>query len=248
MTDIQFDFDKGESRSYRKDLLTSKGLKDNFSQYEIIPIPQKNLEDTHYPYLFGAEQLDKIYDVISKQNITSWPILSGDDIYEILPLSDFLGLDIVVEHYVNDIRKNMLIKNEKILNLLFDYPQLRGTNSCEYSRYELQFILNTHPDHMDKYPEYLKNSLLCESKKIMDENFNIRKHLVSVVDYYDHRHLREIIKEIFRTITGNEDIHNTGYFKECVEMIKNISEPIIGSIEIESSSSTISTRSIYSYN
>ena len=221
----KFIFDDKEFE-FRKDIFTVKGLKDNFTQLENIPIPTKSLEETHKPYLFGPEQLNIIYETINSHNNKRWPFLNDEKILSIIPFADYLGLDILINHCLDEICIRLLIKNKLIFDLLLDYPQLR----CEqhpYTSRELQYIYSEYGYYSDKYPKYLLIQLLKEGKKMHNHINEIKKVAINFNYKYDHLSLKEFARNIFKTLTGNNNTFSISYFSDCIKFLKYSTYPKI---------------------
>ena len=193
---IIFKFDDVTSTTqYRRDLLTAKGLLDNFSEMDIIPVPQMDLELVHSPYKFGMNQMDEIYEIIQIQNEVTWPNLEPEKIINILPLADFLGLDIFINNYLEEVRKNVFITNKNIFELFIRYPQFR--QKIAYSEKELNTILLLYDSYSVSYPEHLVKKLSEQIKKSMKIYYNICLGISTVHTYNGNR--------VNRVVTGTND-------------------------------------------
>ena len=225
---ICFEFDlelKGnkaanEKIELRKDLLTSKGMKDNFSELEYIPVPTYSLEKTHEPYKYGINEMKHIYSIIEYQNINEWPHLEANDIIQIIPLCDYLGLDVVIDHIIKDIKDRFLIQDKSIFQLLIDFPQLREKKECIYSEKELEIIFHSYFDLYQKFPISLANQLLVHSKNMHSLLFKLKQILISFDYKFDHLSLKEFVSDIFELFSGNNDRYNVNYFKQCVSSLQ----------------------------
>ncbi|PQM59023.1 MAG: hypothetical protein CML47_06865 [Rhodobacteraceae bacterium] len=223
---LVFEFDNNDRKiELRKDLLTSKGMGDNFSELDIVPIPSKNLEHVHSPYKYGLEELEHLYSIIEFQNCNSWPHVEPADIIKILPLADYLGLDVVINYCIEDIKERFLISEKEIFKLLIDFPQLKEKKQCEYSEKELHFIFHNYFELYDSFPPSLTKQLLIHSKKMHHVLFDLKNIIVKFDYKFDHLSLKEFVSDIFELLSGNKDRYDTNYFNKCKLYIDMVGDP-----------------------